>query len=302
LITGTSVMQDECVDLSSRNFPMLRLSLAYASQGMRPKLLALYALLSTVEECLYCASDPVVSKAKLYWWREELEQARHGRGSHPLSLSLQSSGVLAVWPDALTERLFGLALQRTEAETLNDESILQQFCETLGWLHLEMEVALQNAGVPDQKVIRQLAASNGLMQLFRESFKASQATYYWVPLSDCARLGIERLQVAADPFQTEVREVFHDITQRILEENILRNLASLSRLPSSWAVSCRHWLLLSLLQQRHLLLLQSDLVSPIFTGNSRKLLQQVRLGDGWFAWRAARHLNAAGKAGQASKK
>ncbi len=290
-------MQDECSELIDRNYPMLRISLAYANQELRPKLLALYGLLGTIEQCLYHASDPVVSNAKLAWWHEELRQAKGGKGNHPLSLQLNSSGALAAWPEALLERVFNLATERVEALAVNDASGLQLLCESLGLIHLELEAALQQVPVPDQKVIRQLATSNGLMQLFRESFKASHTTYYWVPLGDCARLGIERLQIAQNSFRTEIRQVFIDITIRILDQKrVLQNFALLTELPPTWAARCRHWLLLSLLHQRQLLLLQSDLAKPGLTGDIKRCLQQVRMSDSWFAWHSARLLNATGKA------
>lgn len=289
-------MQNECTELINRSYPMLRISLAYANHDLRPKLLALYGLLGTIEESLYRASDPVVSNAKLTWWYEELQQAKHGNGNHPLSLQLKSTGVLAAWSEALIERIFKLAIERADAVGVMDENGLRQLCASLGLIHLELEAAMQNASVPDLQVIMQLAASNGLMQLFRESFQANQSTYYWVPLSICARLKIERLQISENTFDTKVRRIFDDITKRILDqEDILQNCTLLTELPEFWPDQCQHWLLLSLLQQRHLLRLQSDLAKPGFNGEIKKHLQRVRLSDSWFGWQVARQLNAANR-------
>ncbi len=299
-------MQDEIGELIHRNYPMLRICLAYVNQSLCPKLLALYGLLATIEESLYRASDPVVSSAKLAWWYEELRRARDGNSTHPLSLQLQSSGALALWPEALIERMFKLAIERVEAAGVNDENSLHQLCESLGLVHLELELALQNISLPDQranqKAVRRLAAINGLMQLFRESYQTRQPTYYWVPLSDCGRLGIERLQIVEKPFDTKVRQVFEGIVKRTLDrESRVPNLAFLKELPKSWAERSKHWLLLSMLQQRQLSLLQIKLAKPGFTGHTRDRWQQVRLGDGWFAWRIARQLNASVKVGNSGE-
>jgi len=292
-------MQDEFGELISRNYPMLRISLAYASRPLRPKLLALYGLLSTVEESLYRASDPVVSIAKLTWWYEELQQAKRGHGNHPLSLHLQASGALVSWSDATIERMFELAISRVEAAGVNNENALQQLCESLGIIHLELEAALQNNSVPDGKILRYLATGNGLLQFFRESFKTSHPNYYWVPLSDCARRGIDRLQIAKNVFDTKARDVFYDITTRILDQNSMPQGDSLlTELSGSRADQCGHWLLLSLLQRRQLLLLQKELAMPRLTRQMSKLLQQARLGDAWFAWRMARQLKATIMAGK----
>lgn len=286
-------MQDEWAELIHRNYPILRISLAYARQDLRPKLRALYGLLGTIQECLYHASDPVVSNAKLAWWHEELQQAKGGKGNHPLSLQLDSSGALSAWPSALLEDVFNLAGERVEAAAVNDEIGLLQLCESLGLIHLELEAALHQVPVPDQRVIRQLAASNGLMQLFRESFKARHASYYWVPLSVCARLGIERQQIAQDPFRAEICQVFNDISIGVLDrKGMSQNPDFLAELPLTWGVRCRHWLLQSLLQQRQLSRLHRELAKSGSSGDIKRCLHQVCMSDSWFVWQTARLLNA----------
>ncbi len=288
-------MRDECAELISRNYPVLRISLPYCDRAHESKLQALYGLLATIEESLYRASDPVVSNAKLTWWFEELQQARRGDGNHPIALQLQSSGVFAAWPEDLIERLFSLAIRRTDPPGITDEHSLLEFCESMGMIQLQLESALQNGSVPDRKMIRLSASINGLMQLFRESFKARHATYYWVPLVECARLGAERQKIVEDPSDIKSREVFIGIIDGVLDhqDNAL-NFPPWQELPRAWATSNRHWLVFSLLQQRQLLRLRRDLAQQGHSGDNAALLRRIRLSDGWYAWRAARRLNAVG--------
>jgi len=292
-------MRGEWTDQILRNYPTLRISLAYASQDQRPKLLALYGLLGAIEECLYQASDPVVSNAKLAWWHEELQQAKAGKGNHPLSQLMHSSGALSAWPSAFIGNVFNLAGERVEAAAVNDKSGLLQLCESMGLVHLELEAAVQQVPVQDQNVIRQLAGCNGLMQLFRESFKSRHATYYWVPLSDCARLGIERQQIAQYPFQAGTCQVLYDVSLCVVDQKRMsQNFDLLAELPPAWVSRCRHWLLQSLLQQRQLFRLQRGLARSGSSADMNRCLQQVGLTDSLFAWQAARLLNAIGEEGR----
>ena len=98
-------MQDEVQLQAFRNFPLLRLSLSYCDALVRPRVLAFYGLLATLEESFYRASDPVVTRARLGWWAEELVNARRQQTSHPLSEQLLATGVLDKIPETSFARL-----------------------------------------------------------------------------------------------------------------------------------------------------------------------------------------------------
>jgi len=280
--------------LIDRNFPALRISLPYSTKILRPKLQALYSLLTTIEESLFQASDPAVSTAKLSWWYEELKRTRSGQGNHPLSLQLHSSGALAAWPDALLERLFKLAIQRIDAPGVNDTSGLLELCKSLGTIQLELETSLQHGSPADQEVIWNLASINGLLQLFRESFNARRASYYWVPLTECARLGVDRSEMTENPSGEALRLIFISMVDRIVGQlSQPVNVASMRALPQPWASENRHWLVLSSLQQRQLLRLRLGMTQFKNSLNTIGLLNKISVSDGWHAWRLARRFGMA---------
>jgi len=280
--------------LLDRNFPALRISLPYSSKTLRPRLQALYSLLATIEESLFQASDSAVSTAKLSWWYEELKRARSGQGNHPLALQLHSSGCLAAWPDALVERLFKLAIQRIDAPGINDTSELLELCESLGTIQLELETFLQNDSPAVQGVIRNLASINGLQQLFRESFNARRASYYWVPLTECARLSVERSEMTENRSGEALRLIFISMIDCVVGQHKKPvNFMSMNVLPQSWASENRHWLVFSSLQQRQLLRMRQGMTTFKFSRNSIRLLHEFTVSDSLHAWRLARQFGMA---------
>ncbi|MDZ4728582.1 MAG: hypothetical protein SH820_01390 [Xanthomonadales bacterium] len=286
-------MQDDEQDLIFRNYPALLLSLHYCDPADKARIIAMYGLLATVEESLHRASDPVVSRAKLGWWLQELRNVGRTEGVHSLISELQTSGVLSIWPEALITRLFALAMSRINSVGLNNENSLKEHCTSIGLLHLELELALHDSPLPEHALVQHWASINGLMQLIRESFNAKKPSYYWLPLTLCAQFGIERQQVADQPSAELSGRLFSRIAE--IADSWLNPIDGspdhLHNLPMSWLSKNRHWLVLSSLQQRQLRRLRVELAKPGLKVENLKALQRMDLGDGWCAWRLARQLN-----------
>ena len=231
--------------------------------------------------------------AKLSWWLQELQLACNGRGNHPLSGLLRSSGVLGAWPQQLLVKLIDLAMQRVNAQGLKTELELRSLCESMGMIHLHLESSINGLNVPDSPSIRSWAALNGQMQLLRETFWSPLADFYWVPLTACARLSLERRNIA----ERVVRGVDHQLTQTICNSIFEPDCPLFmvdpeeGEVPEGWARANRHWLIFSLLQQRQFRRIShSGFARGLASKNFRSQLRQVKFTDGWAAWRLARQL------------
>src|SRR5690606_18561356 len=110
-------------------------------------------------------------------------------------------------------RLFALAMSRIDTSGLNNEESLEKLCMSIGLVQLELESALNDLPVPDHALVKQWAMINGLVQLFRESFKAKSPSYFWLPLNLCAQAGIERQQVADQTSSDMSRRLFTRIIE-----------------------------------------------------------------------------------------
>lgn len=287
------MMQAESQTIIDRNYPALQLSLHYCDPSDKARILAMYGLLATVEETLHRASDPVVSRAKLGWWLEELNSARSAGERHPLTKELQDTGVLSAWPEALITRLFTLAMSRTEAQVLNNEESLKELCKSIGLVQLDMESALHDLPLPDHDLAQQWATTNGFIQLLGESFKAKKPSYFWLPLTLCAQFGVARYQLANKPSAELSGRLFAYIIDVVMNWSSHAELKveQLQELPKTWVSINRHWLILSSLQQRQLRRLRLEFTKRSLKVEDFKALQRTHLGDAWHAWRLARQLS-----------
>jgi hypothetical protein len=286
---------DEGLQSIDRNFPSMQLSMHYCYPVERARTLALYGLLAAVEESLYRASDPVVSRAKLGWWLDELQNGDGAQGAHPLIGQLHNSGALSIWPKALIGRLFALAMNRIDASGFNNEEDLKELCVSIGLIQLELETGLHGLPMPDHALVQHWAAINGLIQLLRTSINSKDPSFYWVPLTFCAEFGIERQQLS--------NRLSTDLSGRLIASvielvwNGHRSTSSqsdlLHALPTSWTSENRHWMVLSGLQQRELGRIKHQLVRSGLILKNVEVAQRLGIGDGWFAWRWARQLEQA---------
>lgn len=295
-MTQNGIEQDDGYSSVSRAFPATRISFFYTSHAAKARITGLYRLLAIVEQCLYRASDHQVSIAKLTWWLDELYAARSGGGSHPLSLQLKSCGALDAWPEPLLKRLFTLALYRVDAAALSTEIELLDLCEAMGSVHLELECALLDYVVPNGAEIKQLNTVNGLMQLMRESFWATQASFYWVPLVLCAMLNLQRQQIVEDV--TESGRLWVPVIAQIILGRFdcaASGAVSVKGISSSWSRDNQHWLIFSFLQQRQLQRMTQGFGKPDSAANVVGLISRIRFLDGWAAWRIARQLQSGKK-------
>ncbi len=286
-------MPDEGYERVIRNYPMMRISLQYCDPALKARLTAMYGLLASLEDCIIRASDPAISRAKLSWWYDELQQARTRPGNHPVTVSLQGSGALSCWTSNLIEKLLKLTLSRVDAPGLNDEEALRTLCEAIGMLQLELEASLYDGSSPDLAGTQRGATIDGFMQILRESFLAKLASFYWVPLTHTAHSGLARSQIASNRAGTESRQIMISMLNLLMTwgdaDSI--NRGNLRKIPPVWAACCRHWLILTVLQLRQLQRLKRNLEAAEFSGDITSELLTVKLGDGWTAWRTARQLS-----------
>lgn len=286
--------KDDSQDLALRHYPALRLSLPYAAEPLRQKLLALYSLIASVEESVCRASDPVVSRARLAWWLEELHQARNNAGNHPVSKFLYSSGALNQLPGELVGRLIVSAENRLDLAGLNNESSLKTLCMDLGMIQLELELALQDDSVTDYPHAGQFAAMNGLVQLLRESSRSIQASYSWIPLSLCAQFEMNRQNLANNPGSRESKALFVGLAK--LGLSWLPGTGSMDSLvneiPKPWGARNLHWVVMTNLQKRQLERVKKRALRGGVSGDISGSFEKPGGFDAWTTWKLARCFNS----------
>lgn len=286
-----ALWQAELHSLVNTNFPVTRISFSYLKGRARIRCQALFALLASIEKCHYGASDSRVTAAKLGWWAEELKLARMGGGTHPLSIQLHHLGMLQAWTEPMLARLFGMAMQRIEAPGLNSATELDDLCERMGLIHLELESAISGMAIHATDSVRFLATINGQLQLIRESLWSERSEFFWIPLSVCARLGLDRKEMSEGMIRG-CSQGWSSMAAIMLgkQKNAFEPGKILAEdLPPGWVQKNLHWLLFSLLQERQLTRLAQEKVEGGESLSISRKLSQTRVSDAWVAWRMARN-------------
>jgi phytoene/squalene synthetase len=273
----------------------------YCKDPVKARLVAMYGLLASLEDCLIRASDPAISRAKLIWWSDELRQARGKSGTHPVTIRLRESGALASWPPDLTDRLLHLSLNRVEPNGLADEGALRTLCEEVGKVHLELEASLYGGDMPDLAEMVDMAVIQGFTQILRETFQAKRTSFYWLPLTYTARFGFTRAQIAANPAGSDSRQMIMSMLELLMDwvEAVPVKLRNYQGSSGACVADIKHSSIVTALQLRQIARLQKALGSKHFKGDIANVLLSVKVSDGWAAWRLARRLHIALEDGKA---
>jgi len=240
------------------------------------------------------ASDPIVSRARLAWWIEELQQARNNGGNHPISKSLHSSGALNQLPGELVGRLIVSAENRLDLAGIHNEASLKTLCMNLGMIQLEFEMALQNDPGAEYSCASQFAAMNGLVQLLRESFRSIQASYSWIPLSLCAQFELSRQSLAANPASRESDALFFSLAELGLSwlPGSGAKDSIVNEIPKPWGARNMHWVIMTNLHSQQLQRIRKGAQRGGISTDNAGAFDKPGGFDAWSTWRLARHFSS----------
>lgn len=80
-----------CQDKAAKSGSSFYYSFRFLPPLQRQAIIALYAFCREVDDTVDEISDAGIARAKLEWWREEIQRTFQGKASHPVGLSLQSA-------------------------------------------------------------------------------------------------------------------------------------------------------------------------------------------------------------------
>lgn len=278
-----------CREQVERIRPAFWLSAAYAMPACQPKLLALYAWLSALEDTVGGTSESHVAEVKLAWWQHELLARDTGSGRHPIVQALLHSGALDSMETPLLSEELSLAAQRVDRPAMVDTKQLWRFVERMGMNQLRLESSL----IADEKRIAPFmsdyARLNGLAQLLREAVRSPRPGMWWLPVDLRARHGLSGNASLTGSMMQNLRAVLDAICREALaEEPDWRSV--LRWVKSNPATELHHWLIMSCLQARQLRRIARAADQRAFGE-----LVRIRLSDTWCVWKCARTFAAAAR-------
>jgi phytoene synthase len=80
-----------CQDKAAKSGSSFYYSFRFLPTQQRQAIIALYAFCREVDDTVDEIEDTDIARAKLAWWREEIQRTFQGTASHPVGLALQSS-------------------------------------------------------------------------------------------------------------------------------------------------------------------------------------------------------------------
>lgn len=157
----------------------------------RRAMVALYAFCREVDDVVDRGSDPNVARAKLAWWRQEVQSAFTGTPQHPVARALQAVAEPFALPAAEFQTVIdGMAMDLDQARYL-DFAALEQYCHRVAGV-----VGLLSArimGLSDQRTLgyaRDLGIALQLTNIIRDVGEDALRGRIYVPQDDLAHFSV----------------------------------------------------------------------------------------------------------------
>ena len=217
---------DYCYDLAAGRGADFRYSLLGLPIPQRQALAAVQAFYVETTRIPQECHDPGVARAKLDWWRAELERLFAGAPQHPITHALQPQLAAFNLPEEyFREMLDGVAMDL-------DYDAYPSFTELTLYLHRQGSVpallAAEITGYQDRRATPRFAHEAGvLLQLFSRLCQArdhAQQGHCYLPEDEMQRFGVGPGDLLAAQTSDRVRQLFafqaeriHDYYRRALE-------------------------------------------------------------------------------------
>ncbi len=272
--------------------PLFRLSFPYAPAESSPRLLALYALFSALEEALCRVSDETVARAKLGWWQQQLLGPDYRTSAHPITRQLYQNGVIATGAQEHVWGLLATTLNRLDMAPPADEQELQSLCRLIGEYPLHLELSIQGQHETEKVALSAACAVNGLVQLLRESSRSELPAYAWLPMNLLVQHGVTPHDIQSGSRPDRTRQLMRQLCMLGLswiKDGVGDDEELRLRIGPAWRHRHRHWLIHTELNARRLKKLRD-----VGARRHGQVFAATGPGDVWLAWRSARRISRGG--------
>ena len=160
----------------------------------RRAITAFYAFCREVDDVVDEISDPGVARAKLAWWREEIDRIAQGSAQHPVALALVPSMTGA--GSAITAADLGLVIDGMQMDLDHagyaDFAALARYCHHVaGVVGI---VAARIFGMTDPRTLdyaERLGLAFQLTNIIRDVGEDARAGRVYLPADELARFGVD---------------------------------------------------------------------------------------------------------------
>jgi phytoene synthase len=255
-------------------------SFLFLAPEKRNAITALYAFCREVDDVVDDCADTDVARAKLDWWRRELDQCFSGQPSHPVTRALQQPVEHMNLPvEYFHEILDGMSmdLDRTRYDSFRD---LALYCHraagVVGLLSAEI-FGYQNRDT--LKYAEQLGTAFQLTNILRDVREDAQRGRIYLPLDELSEYRVNPHDLLKGGKPAGLRDLLHFQTQRARDYY----QSALHRLPPQDRYAQRSGIIMAAIYQTLLDEIESDGYRVM-----EHRVQLTPLRKLWIAWTTAR--------------
>lgn len=284
MLAPSSPELDHCRELALRPGSVFEFTSRFLQADKLEPLLAVYALKQAICSIPNTQVDDSVKWEKLKWWGEELLADPGSPARHPVLRALHISGARSKLHDALILQLVSDAIMQIDMAPFPDEQAMFEWFSIQGQSEVELELALDGAGIADQNR-GFLGGASALLALVESFAPGKRPQTESLPLNLLAKFNV----TADDLGETRDTQRLVSVISELTALNLkwyTRGFSGLEFSPGAITKSspAPHLQLRWTMEKRRLQSIDKDISGFLQSGT------RFGLADAWFAWRFMRKL------------
>jgi phytoene synthase len=167
-------------------------SFLFLPSEQRRAITALYAFCREVDDVVDEVSDPGVARAKLSWWREEVERVFGGTPQHPVGQALAPAAARYALPrEGLEQILEGMAMD-LDYNRYPDFPTLEVYCHRVAGVVGQLSARIFGYTQPGTlDYARSLGIALQLTNIIRDVGEDARRNRIYLPLDELQRFGLQ---------------------------------------------------------------------------------------------------------------
>ncbi len=190
--------QQYCQERATASGSSFYYSFLFLPTAKRQAITAFYAFCREVDDVVDECREPLVARAKLAWWRNEIDLVYDGQPSHPVALALREVvGPFDIPREQLEEILDGMAMDLDQVRYA-DYKALRLYCHRVAGV--VGEIAARIFGHRDHATLKYAARLGLALQLtniIRDVGEDARRDRIYLPRDELAEFGVTEQDILA---------------------------------------------------------------------------------------------------------
>jgi len=187
-----------CQDKAARSGSSFYYSFLFLPSPRRRAITALYAFCREVDDVVDETGDPQVARAKLDWWRAEIERLFAGDPQHPVTRALQPHlQACSIGRRQLLEIVDGMQMDLDQNRYLDFEG-LRLYCHRVAGVVGELAASIFGATLPGTRdYAHELGLAFQLTNIIRDVGEDARKGRIYLPIEDLQRFEVPAHEILA---------------------------------------------------------------------------------------------------------